>query len=1012
MTFFAIAGYYFYNSYTAYDHSKKSLIYNEYSHKLNAVLSRLGEEQGDVSIYLGTSGKYDYEKLKVQEKLTDSAITELESFTELHTLYTEKSAKLKAELKKLQETRTKVGLLIVDYIDPDLGEYGKKAKEMILDIISRNDMDALLHTYVDFGYNAENSSSERALISFFLSREREISTNELELWDQKIGENRTLDYVKSTRSHIILDLNKILKSDKFNSIEKSLFFMRIDIISDANTGNYSTDITQWYDLQSARITLLEEAQDKIFNFVEQGINASIKNEEKVMTTSVAIMLLTLMLGLIIRSIFVGMANDAKNLENVLKNIKIDSDVENEYNLKEIVAKQDKAQIYQFLEKIIKESKKSKDVAEKANQTKGLFLANISHEIRTPLNGIVGFTSLLKTSSLNSEQEEFIEIIEKSSDNLLAIINDILDFSKIESDSIEIEELEFDPFLEFESGIETYGARASEKNIDFGFYIDPLLPKSLRGDPGKIRQVIENLISNSIKFTPYDGKIDICIEKVNSNNDSSQVRLKFSVKDTGIGIAPEEKDKIFEAFSQEDISANKEFEGTGLGLTISRKLINILGGKLDFESEKGEGSLFFFTLNFLKVPSVEESPAFENIDIGYYLPKNHDRLKSSNKYIEQYISALNNDYTIFDTIESLLLTKKKKQVDLLFVDYDHLNSEDLAHIDTLNSKICMFSSTNKKYEIKMLHYDFFKIMYAPINFSKIKNSLQDFNSTNIEVTAKKSKPNKFIDLKALVAEDNPVNQKLIRRVLENIGIHVTLVENGKKAFEKRKAEVFDVIFMDIQMPVMDGIDATHAIIAYEEENATPHIPIIALTANALKGDKERFIREGMDEYLPKPIEIDKIESLLLKYFKEKLIVDDSASLASNTAQKKQVVDMLVCKQAHEDRNIFNVLLKKFGYSVDVAKDIKELKEMLNRKIYTYVLLDKELTGLSEDEEVPQKIKELSDKSVLFMGDEQPATASDFKNYTYVVQNNINFLRAFILELSSGDHSSTRDTSHIY
>ena len=1009
IAFLVIAGYYFYNSYMAYDYSKKSLNYSEYNYKLNSLLSRIGEEQGDISIYLGTFGKSDYKSINTHGKLTDSAIVELESFVQSNALYTTKAVKLMAELKKLQETRSKVALLIVDYIDPDLGEYGEKAKAMILDIMhsistslqsSRKGTDLLLHAYVDFGDNAENSSSERALISYFLSRERRISISELGHWDQKIGKIRTPDYAQLIRSNTISDLGKLSESDKFNTIKKSLSSMRIDILSDSNTGNYTTDITEWYDLQSSKITLLQEAQNKIFNFAKQSIHAHIKNNEEVMTISALVMLLALIVGFIVRSIFSGMANDVKNLENVLKNIEIDSDVEHEYSLKELVAKQNKAQIYLFLEKTIKKSKKSEEIAEKANQIKSLFLANISHEIRTPLNGIIGFTSLLKTSNLNSEQEEFIQIIENSSENLLAIINDILDFSKIQGDSVEMEEFIFDPFVEFESEIESYGELASEKNIDFGFYIDPSLPCSLGGDSKKIKKVISNLLSNAIKFTPDDGKIDIFIKKIN-NDDSNKVTLKFSVKDSGIGVAPEQKDKIFEAFSQEDISTNREFDGTGLGLTISRKLINLMGGELDLESEKGKGSIFFFTLNLLMIPSEEESLVFEHIDIGYYLPKNHDRLKLSNEHVEQYISALNDNYTIFDTIESLLSIEKDKQPDILFVDYDHLTDEDLANINSLKSKICMLSSINKKDKIKMLYYDFFKIIYAPINFSKIKKSLLDFNNINTKVITKGNKQNKFIDLRALVAEDNPVNQKLIRHVLENMGIDVTLAENGKKAFEKRKAEVFDIIFMDIQMPIMDGIDATHAIIAHEKENTIPHIPIIALTANALKGDKERFLLEGMDEYLSKPININEIESLLYKYFKEKLVIESSVALTYNASKNKQVVDMLLCKQTYEDRNIFSILLKEIGYSVDVAKNIKELSEMLNTKKYTYVLLDKELTGLAENKEVPQMIKKLSDKSVLFMKDKKLVTRSDFDNYTYVVQNNIDFLRTLILNLSSDE-----------
>ncbi len=1009
IAFFIIAGYYFYNAYTTYNHNEKSLNHSEYTHKLNTLLHTLGDEQENISIYLGTNGKSDFNALEKQWKQTNSIIEALDSFVQKHPLYTSENIKLMLELKNLKETRSKVTLLNIKYVDPKFGTYAQKVKEMILSAMyniqtTLYSMDKetriLLHTYNKLGALGENSSSERAVGSFFLSREKALSINELEYWDRIIGKNRAPDYSELRQKNIIHDIDKLLKTDKYNTIERKLFFNRIAILTASNTGDFSIDVTEWDKIQSSKISLLNKSQSIIFDFLKNKIDVSMKSDKEVMSISAIVMLIALILAIVVRSIFSGMARDARNLENVLKNIDTYSDVESEYNLKKMVSKQNKAEIYQFLEKLIQEAKESKLLAENANEAKSLFLANMSHEIRTPLNGIVGFTSLLKTSDLNSEQEEFVQIIEKSSENLLSVINDILDLSKIESENLEIEEIIFDPFVEFESGIESYGAKASEKNIDLGFYIDPSLSNSLRGDPNKIKQVLVNLISNAVKFTPTDGKIDIRIEKIlSSDNRQDEVTLKFSVKDSGIGVTAEQKDKIFEAFSQADISTNRKFGGTGLGLTISRKLIELMGGKIDLESEKEKGATFFFSLNFQEIIATNKVDSFENLKVGYYLPE-RDKMKASDKYVEQYLLALQSEYHLFNTCDDLLSLSQDEQPDILFIDYDYISTDELKQLNALNSKISLLTTTRKKDEIKKLGFDLFKVIYAPINFSKIKKSLSDFQNGDKKVAAVNCR-NSFKDIKALVAEDNIVNQKLVKHTLEGMGIEVAFANNGEEAFTLRCTDIFDIIFMDVQMPVMNGIESTHAILKYEKENNITHIPIVALTANALKGDKERFLAEGMDTYLSKPINLDDIENLLSQYFKENIIVGSEVFVNDNTIVKQEHCDILLCKKRHRDKVIFNTLLKKIGYSVDIAENIEDFKKMLNNKKYMYALLDRDLEGLTEDKEVNKTLTRLSIKSILFVENKNYATSKDRKNYTRVVLNiaNLEFLRNIFLKLKS-------------
>ena len=714
--------------------------------------------------------------------------------------------------------------------------------------------------------------------------------------------------------------------------------------------------------------------------LKQYLNNYILDEHIIMMITAIVIVFSLIFIFIIKNFFSKIAHDDNNLKNIFKNITIDREIQEEYNIKEMFLKQDKTEIYQFLDKVIHKSEENQHLAEQANQTKSQFLANMSHEIRTPLNGIVGFTDLLKSSDLDSEQSEFVHIIEKSSENLLSVIDDILDLSKIESEKIDIENVEFDPIIEFESGIESYGAKASEKNIDLGFYIDPALSNTLKGDPNKIKQVLVNLISNAVKFTPEGGKIDIVIEKIHSFINESTVR--FSVKDSGIGVSLEQRQKIFEAFSQADISTSRKFGGTGLGLTISKKLVELMGGSLALESEDGKGSTFFFTLTFEEIPSEIKKQTFKDLSIGYYLPDNHIT-KQSDLYVNKYIVALNPDYRIFDTIESLVSLEENEQPDLLFLNFDYVDSTDLVRLNTLKSKISLLTTINNKNKIKTMDINFFKTLYAPINFSKIKNSLLDSNNVDKNKNID-NRIGKFTNIKALVAEDNLINQKLIKLTLENIGLSVTLADNGKEAFELRRKETFDVIFMDIQMPIMTGIEATHAIINYEKEKKLTHIPIVALTANALKGDKERFLSQGMDQYISKPIKLDEINNVLDLYFKNKHILGSNISTIEESPEN-EFVDILLCKKEKGDLNIFNTLLKGKGYSVESAENIEDLKKMIQSKKYAHVLLDRNLEGLAKDNEISQMMKDLSIKSILLVDNRDLAREEDSKNYTRVVLN---------------------------
>jgi len=408
--------------------------------------------------------------------------------------------------------------------------------------------------------------------------------------------------------------------------------------------------------------------------------------------------------------------------------------------------------YRLLEKKFKRISKKADRLEREKKTTEYFLASMSHEIRTPLNGIIGLTEILDNTALTKEQKEFVSMIRESSDNLRVIVNDVLDVSKINAGKMELEHIDFDFYSKVKASAGIFIPQAEEKGIHLNVSIDPQIPKYLIGDPTRLSQVIINLVSNALKFTDKGGKINVTVESLERQND--HVLFKLSVSDSGIGLSQEQQVKIFEAYSQATTSTTRKSGGTGLGLTISSKIVRSMGGELQVESEEGKGATFFFVITMKESlrEVVEERPV----------------------------------------VEKRIKLEEKEEV--------------------------------------------------------------------TEVSLEKG----FKDVHVLVAEDNPINQRLIKIVLENLGVRVTLTANGQEAYDARISGEYDIIFMDVQMPVMDGIESTHCILEYEKENGLDHVPIIALTANALTGDKEKYMAEGMDDYATKPLDIKILEKLISEY----------------------------------------------------------------------------------------------------------------------------------------------------
>lgn len=569
---------------------------------------------------------------------------------------------------------------------------------------------------------------------------------------------------------------------------------------------------------------------------------------------------------------------SENFQEILENSILDDEIYDSEGLsldKDINLKSKKGvqQAHKLIQTLIENAKADKLRALEANASKSLFLANMSHEIRTPLNGIVGFTELLRSTNLDNEQKEFINIIEKSSENLLNIINNILDLSKIESNKTELDIIIFDPIIEFENAVETYGIRASEKNIELDFYLDPSINKKLLGDAVKLKEVLINLLSNAIKFTDLGGKIKVEIQKVSSIE--NQTEISFSIEDNGVGMTKEQQLNVFAAFTQADVSITRKYGGTGLGLTISTKFLELMDSELKLESQKEKGTRFFFNVVFEEVLENTKLAAVPKLEEQTICKFKYDLPVQQDAYLQKYFDYYEVEQTDFKTMADLKKCNSNDNLNAIWIDIDNSDDEFLSNVHKLNPhKVILLSSFSNRDRLEKLGLNVAKVLYKPLTPTKI---VQGIHATTLESSSNDDhdlvsdiSPFKNIqfDGRILVAEDNFINQKLIKQVLERYGVTVELANNGLEAFEKRRKEVYDLIFMDIQMPVMDGVEATHEIINYEVEEKLEHVPIVALTANALNGDRERFISEGLDEYVSKPIETSELLYILKKFLSPK------------------------------------------------------------------------------------------------------------------------------------------------
>ncbi len=965
----AISGYFLYKNFENFQTVNSGKKYLQLTKKLENMLVYLGQERGITSIYSVSKGNYPNSKKLLASKRTlfNNSIQQLRDYINQNPEFYNNVKDVLSLVNQLPVIRRKIDTFKQNYIKTYFFDYYTLLETKIINDIANIQThfpEKIKRIYtLKFPFNRMISFTGiiRGFGSYYITADTPMS--------QKEYENVLLKYYHDTD---ILPLQllpakdrNIFKSKNFikneNDIKTVMFYVQqanMQYFTDNKFEGYPIDALDYFNIFTKRISYFQKVVSDLNNNINTSIQEIYKTSLQNLIINASIMLIAIILFFIGLSIVNSIKKHIDELSELLTSL---TPITGEAVKINIGSQEGIHEAIKVVENALGIIQKSVEKAQEATKAKSLFLANMSHEIRTPLNGILGFLEVLKTTELTPEQEEYVNTIAQSAKNLLQIVNNILDVSKIESNKVTLESIDFKAVDEFENTLEIFSTPCAQKNIQYVTEISPDIPTTLQGDILKIKEILTNLINNAIKFTHEKGLISVKILLQNIENEKA--KIYFEVKDTGIGMSEEQKEKIFEAFSQADESVTRKYGGTGLGLNIVKNYLEMMGSHINVESEINRGSKFYFTLEFdIKDKTPRYKSKFFTGTTFALMNTLRDSLRK--EFTIEYLNYFGISRIGFNNIEELKKLIQNEKIDAVMIFMEESNLQGIEAIKETDIPIITVSSFSQKEKIDSINPEI--TIYDPNVPSKTYNAIVTSKEQK-QITHKISTPIKEIkkevyNLRALIAEDNPINQKLLNTKLKSMGIECDTANNGLEAFNKysMNPEKYDVIFMDVQMPIMDGVEATQEILEYEQEEEIPHTPIIAVTANVLKGDKERFIGAGMDDYISKPIEQKELERVLNSILQKKYANDFVAHAEKtennipeiktitpensvdysqdNTTDNKQHIIV-----ASESTFLFSYLKNIVNFDFDTATNIMELNKKLKKNSENVLIIEDEFNS---------------------------------------------------------------------